>query len=356
MNKYIDSTIVADVLSSTNKKRKGTKKEDKAFLMSRAYSDELTTGEKEGATLLKSYKDMVVDAYKKNQLLHPSKQKEFEEKILDTENGLLISSISIAFKGDTIDKILNFIPEVLYQQNVKLETQSTGLALKSLQLTFPFDENILENSFSSKALKNMPIILYERNEWAKNIFGENPQNSQKKRLEEHLNKLKEFRVISPSHGGGVDLLPLIFELPEHITKEGKIVRRLLLNSVFTLAIENGTPKERFIKSLSVAERSKYLSNKIEWRLSSLLENYYSASYNNIKNDNLAFKIKVDTIIEKIGTEISKKHRNETRTLKAISSSFHNMEQLGIIKKGSFRREGDFYLWDWDKDYFAEREN
>lgn len=345
-----EEEIKIDIFSVKGRKKKKGAKKNNTFFMSKAYSDELTKGETEGAKLIKSYKEHVIDAYKKNQIINPKNEKDFASKLLDVEQGVLISSISKAFKGDTIDKILNYIPQVLYEQNVRYSTQSTGLALNSVQLKLPFEDN-LENVFSERTLKNMPVILYERNEWAKNIFGGKPQNSQKKRLDEHINKLKEFRVISPAHNGGINLLPLIYELPEHITKDGKIIRRLSLNSIFTLAIEKGTPKERFIKSLSVAERSKYLTNKTDWRLSSLLESYYSASYYNIQSGKISFKIGVNTIIEKIGTEIDKKHRHETRTLTAISSSFYNMEQLGIIKKGSFRREGDFYLWDWNKEYF-----
>ena len=259
-------------------KRKELKKKptyDRTFLVTRSFSNSLIASEYESI----KYREDAIETFLNEKGFTEEEKKEAKEKLFMENDSDVISSISRNIKGDTIDRLLNFLPEALYWENI-ISGNSTGLGIiqnKKDDLHYPLFLEVNEKSLEelkNKNIKYKAVIICDSNEWAKQIFcTDKPQRIQKKRLTDTLKKLEEYKVFHSVGDGLFEVMPLVEVRYLVDAKNRSKTYRLTLNPILTLAIKNGIPQEDFVKCMPLKEKIKYSNiNKVYWHLIGYLEN------------------------------------------------------------------------------------
>ena len=341
-----------------NIKTKHAKVKHTSYPIARKYLQELNTPESKEPLIYKDYKEKVVDLVAKSKGCTNAKaKKELEDKILlESENNLL-SSISRKINGDTIDRVLRFLPEILHFESKRYNTISTGLGLRGLnkndgQLSLFLDaeERQLNNSGTDRT--QFPVVEFDCTEWAKHIFDvDKPQTTQKRRLSDTIDKLAEFKTCHPLGNGLFVMMPLIEKKIDFVdTNKGIVKTYLSLNPILSLAIQNGKPKDDFALSPPIRDVVKYLTKKIEWNLYNKLTEMYSYAFGAIKSGRTTHKETIEKIYSELIPEKDYKNNHYTKSKKEINVAFQKMQEIGIIEKGSFQKEGKIFVWEWGKDF------
>lgn len=299
--------------------------------------------------------------------------------------GALIPSLSRQYNGSIMDRVLRALPEILYLQNIEYNQTENGLGLKEILSReerirlFAWDGMELfaneESESSNFDARKAAIIRYNPREIAKVIYGcTKPQHSQVECIREAIDFLANTPVFFPTDdGSGYFYRTLINKQKAGYTsKENPNIdfELMQLAPIFTCALlpaKNGGQKgkEALVWHIPTATASKVLgSSPKEWRLLAFLEYKYSFAYTDVKKAAAEGRTekhieKIESVLTAITTEEQlatnrEGSRNRAKLDKEVTGYFANMVKLGLIKEGTFKREGTNYIWEWGTSYLLSK--
>lgn len=340
----------------------------------RKYEIERLRTTQEGAALLPIYKEEISAGLNRAAADGTISKREAERLIGEihiAEQGreeALLSTLRVN-SGITMEKVLRFIPEEVYRQNLQLQALSDGTAYRALKgksgdtqlsLFFEMEEQSGDTIRNAKA----PVLRYNAREWVKIICGTtNPKNSQIRQIDSVIEKLSNFRIYYPL-GDGQYLFRTLIQRTKAGVLDAKrgIYEYITLSPYLTLALAKGKrggllADTEVVWKLPLSEANKVLGKaSIEWALLDYLELLYSYAYSDIKKasaqgSELPHKEEKAKLLSKLLGEsatktYSSRSSNKDRNLKGLASAFAKMEELGYIAKGSFKEEKSFYSWRW----------
>jgi hypothetical protein len=337
----------------------------------RSYSEEYLRSKQEAATLMPIYKEGIVKALQERQKgrLTDKQAKEIEDKIIVIQDGkadAILSSLSHTATGVTMDRVLRFIPELLFRENSRLRTLTEGTAYRAIvpqedtQLSL-FLENE-EKAFS----KGTAILRYSSREWAKLIYNKsNPLPKEEGFIERVIEQLSETKLYYPLGGGKYAYTPLIWRSNTGVIDtqdaDGLNYEYIRLHPLFTLALTESkrgiVGDKEVVWHLPIKYIGTLLTKQVEYRLLEDLENRYSYAKGDIKaaaakGEKVVGRANRESLLSIVyaGKEITLK-KNPSRIRKDIAAAFAKMVQVGIIEEGTFKEDKSNYVWVWSPNYF-----
>lgn len=338
----------------------------------RTYSDEYLRSKQEAGSLMPVYKEDIIRALRERQkgYLSDSKAKETEDKIIVIQDGkadAILSTLSHSATGVTMDRVLRFIPELLFRENSRLRTLSEGTAYRAISPKEDTQLSLFVEAEEKAYSSGTAILRYSSREWAKLIYNKsNPLPKEEGFIERVVEQLSQTKIYYPLGGGKYAYWPLIWRSNTGVLDtqdaDGLSYEYIRLHPLFTLALTEGkkgiTGDKEVVWHLPMRYIGAKLTKQIEYRLLEELENRYSRAKGDIraaeaKGEKVVGRANKEKLLSIVyaGKEITLK-KNPKRVRQDIASAFAKMEEVaGIIEKGSFKEEKDNYIWRWNPDYF-----
>lgn len=335
----------------------------------RSYGVEYLKSKEEETLSVAMYKSELLKALQERE---PNKAN--EENIIivqsDTTNAIL-STLARSTSGVTMDRVLRFIPELLYRQNKNLATISDGRAYRAInstdtQLSLFVEAEEGENKTAD--ISKTAIVKYNSREWAKFIYDKsNPQPTEVKLIEKVIDKLTQTKIYFPLGGGKYAYSPLIWRSNTGIIDtqdiEGDNYEYLRLHPLFTLALtecKKGIYADKeIIWHAPISVTAKLLTKSLEYRLLEKMELLYSYAKEAIrvadkKDKRVEHKENKEKLLQVVCVaDIASIKKNKSRIIKDLYTAFNKMEQIGIIVEGSFKEDKNNYIWEWSPNYFKK---
>lgn len=350
-------------------------KELTSYPSPRSFDIEYLKSRQEASALMPVYKEEIVRALKERQerqkgrLSDSQAIKEIEDKIIviqDGNAGTILSTLSHSATGVTMDRVLRFIPELLYRENSRLRTLSQGTAYRAIS---PKEDTQL-SLFVETEEKSLPttdtaILKYSSREWAKMIYNKsNPRPNEEEYIERVVEQLSQTKIYYPLGGGKYAYAPLIWRSNTGVLDtqdaDGLSFEYIKLNPLFTLALTESKGKisgAEVVWHAPIRAISSLLTKPIEYRLLNKLELLYSYAHSAIKEKASKGEIEEhsedkEKLLSIVSTaDLASLKKNKSRIVKDLLTAFAKMEQIGIIAEGTFREKGKSYIWGWNPEYF-----
>lgn len=340
----------------------------------RSFDIEYLKSRQEAYSLMPVYKEEIVRALKERQenqkgRLSDSQAKEIEDKIIVIQDGkadTILSTLSHSATGVTMDRVLRFIPELLYRENSRLRTLSQGTAYRAIS---PKEDTQL-SLFVETEEKSLPttgsaILKYSSREWAKMIYNKsNPRPNEEEYIERVVDQLSQTKIYYPLGRGKYAYAPLIWRSNVGVLDtqdaDGLSYEYIRLNPLFTLALTESKGKisgSEVVWHAPIRAISSLLTKPIEYRLLNKLELLYSYAHSAIKEKASKGEIEEhsedkEKLLSIVSTaDLASLKKNKSRIVKDLLTAFAKMEQIGIIAEGTFREKGKSYIWGWAPEYF-----
>ena len=151
------------------------KKDISSYPSPRAYSEEYLKTKDEETAIMPVYKEEIVRALRKRQggCITEAQAKEIEDKIIVIQDGktdAILSTLSHSATGVTMDRVLRFLPELLYRENTKLKTLSEGTAYRAISPKEDTQLSLFVETEEKALSSGTAILKYSSREWAKLIY------------------------------------------------------------------------------------------------------------------------------------------------------------------------------------------
>ena len=337
----------------------------------RAYSEEYLKTKDEETAIMPVYKEEIVRALRKRQggCLTEAQAKEIEDKIIVIQDGkrdAILSTLSRSATGVTMDRVLRFLPELLYRENTKLKTLSEGTAYRAISPKEDTQLSLFVETEEKALSSGTAILKYSSREWAKLIYNKsNPLPKEEGFIDRVVEQLSQTKIYYPLGGGKYAYTPLIWRSNTGVIDtqdaDGLNYEYIRLHPLFTLALTEG---KRGIKGdapivwhAPIRIVGSILTKTIEYRLLDRLEYLYSYAHSNIKAKAATGEIEMhseskDKLLSIVSTaDAASLKKNKSRIIKDILTAFAKMEQIGIIANGTFKEDKSNYIWGWNPDFF-----
>lgn len=337
----------------------------------RAYSEEYLKTKDEETAIMPVYKEELVRVLRERQggCLTEAQAKEIEDKIIVIQDGktdAILSTLSHSATGVTMERVLRFIPELLYRENTKLKTLSEGTAYRAIS---PKEDTQLslfvEAEEKAVSSGRTAILKYSSREWAKMIYNKsNPRPNEEEYIERVVEQLSQTKIYYPLGGGKYAYTPLIWRSNTGVIDtqdaDGLNYEYIRLHPLFTLALTENKGKisgAEVVWHAPMRITSPLLTKPIEYRLLNKLELLYSYAHSAIKAKAATGEIEMhseskDKLLSIVSTaDAASLKKNKSRIVKDLLTAFAKMEQIGIIAKGTFKENKSNYIWGWNPDFF-----
>ena len=346
------------------------KKDISSYPSPRAYSEEYLKTKDEETAIMPVYKEEIVRALIKRQggCITEAQAKEIEDKIIVIQDGkadAILSTLSRSATGVTMERVLRFIPELLYRENTKLKTLSEGTAYRAISPKEDTQLSLFVEAEEKALSSGTAILKYSSREWAKMISQKsNPRPNEEEYIERVVEQLSQTKIYYPLGGGKYAYTPLIWRSNTGVIDtqdaDGLNYEYIRLHPLFTLALTENKGKisgAEVVWHAPMRVTSPLLTKPIEYRLLNKLELLYSYAHSAIKAKAATGEIemhseskdKLLSIVSTAGAASLKK--NKSRIVKDLLTAFAKMEQIGIIAKGTFKENKSNYIWGWNPDFF-----
>ena len=336
----------------------------------RAYSEEYLKTKDEETAIMPVYKEEIVRALRKRQggCLTEAQAKEIEDKIIVIQDGkrdAILSTLSRSATGVTMDRVLRFLPELLYRENTKLKTLSEGTAYRAISPKEDTQLSLFVEAEGKALSSGTAILKYSSREWAKMISQKsNPRPNEEEYIERVIEQLSQTKIYYPLGGGKYAYNPLIWRSNTGVIDtqdaDGLNYEYIRLHPLFTLALTENKGKisgAEVVWHAPMRVTSPLLTKPIEYRLLSKLELLYSYAHSAIKAKAATGEIEMhseskDKLLSIVSTaDAASLKKNKSRIVKDLLTAFAKMEQIGIIAKGTFKENKSNYIWGWNPDFF-----
>lgn len=347
------------------------KKDISSYPSPRAYSEEYLKTKDEETAIMPVYKEEIVRALRKRQggCLTEAQAKEIEDKIIVIQDGkrdAILSTLSRSATGVTMDRVLRFLPELLYRENTKLKTLSEGTAYRAISPKEDTQLSLFVETEEKALSSGTAILKYSSREWAKLIYNKsNPLPKEEGFIDRVVEQLSQTKIYYPLGGGKYAYTPLIWRSNTGVIDtqdaDGLNYEYIRLHPLFTLALTEG---KRGIKGdapivwhAPIRIVGSILTKTIEYRLLDRLELLYSYAHSAIKAKAATGEIEMhseskDKLLSIVSTaDAASLKKNKSRIIKDILTAFAKMEQIGIIANGTFKEDKSNYIWGWNPDFF-----
>lgn len=335
----------------------------------RSYSAEYLKSRQEAGSLIPIYKQEIVRALQERLKgrLSDRQAKDIEDKIIVIQDGkadAILSTLSHSATGVTMDRVLRFIPELLYRENSRLRTLSEGTAYRAISPKEDTQLSLFVQAEEQAMSRGTAIVRYSSREWAKLIYDKsNPLPKEEGFIERVVEQLSQTTLYYPLGGGKYAFAPLIWRSNTGVIDtqdaDGLNYEYIRLHPLFTLALTENKGKisgGEVVWHAPIRLVGSVLTKSIEYRLLERLEYLYSYAHSAIKakaskgetEEHRENKEQLLSIVSTADTASLKK--NKSRILADITTAFAKMEQIGIIAKGSFKEDRNNYIWRWAPDY------
>ena len=363
---------ISSTTGTTAPQRLIKEKDISSYPSPRTYSDEYLRSKQEAGSLMPVYKEEIVRALRERQKgsLSDKQAKDIEDKIIVIQDGkadAILSTLSHSATGVTMDRVLRFIPELLFRENSRLRTLSEGTAYRAISPKEDTQLSLFVEAEEKAYSSGTAILRYSSREWAKLIYDKsNPLPKEEGFIERAVEQLSQTKLYYPLGGGKYAYMPLIWRSNTGVLDtqdaDGLSYEYIRLHPLFTLALTEGkkgiTGDKEVVWHLPMRYIGAKLTKQIEYRLLEELENRYSRAKGDIraaeaKGEKVVGRANKEKLLSIVyaGKEITLK-KNPKRVKQDIASAFAKMEEVaGIIEKGSFKEEKDNYIWRWNPDYF-----
>lgn len=360
-------------ISMAPKTEKAEVKDIPSYPSPRSFSEEYLKSREEAGSLIPKYKAEILRALqeRKSRAFSAEQAKEIESKIIVVEAGkadAILSSLSHSATGVTMDRVLRFIPELLYTENNRLRTLPQGTAYRAISPKEDTQLSLFVQAEEQAQLANSqgaPILRYNNREWAKRIYNKsNPKPNEEGYIEKVVEQLSQTKIYYPLGGGKYAYAPLIWRSNTGVLDtqdaDGLNYEYIRLNPLFTLALTENKGKisgGEVVWHAPIRLVGSVLTKSIEYRLLERLEYLYSYAHSAIKakaskgeiEEHSEDKEKLLSIVSTADAASLKK--NKSRIVKDLLTAFVKMEEeIGIIAKGTFREKGKNYIWGWAPDF------
>lgn len=349
-------------------------KELTSYPSPRSFDIEYLKSRQEASFLMPVYKEEIVRALKARQenqkgRLSDKQAKDIEDKIIVVQDGkadAILSTLSHSATGVTMDRVLRFIPELLYRENTKLKTLSKGTAYRAISNKGDTQLSLfVETEEKSSPTTDTAILKYSSREWAKMIYNKsNPRPNEEEYIERVVDQLSQTKIYYPLGGGKYAYWPLIWRSNTGVLDtqdaDGLNYEYIRLHPLFTLALTEGKGKisgAEVVWHAPIRAISSLLTKPIEYRLLNKLELLYSYAHSAIKEKASKGEIEEhsedkEKLLSIVSTaDLASLKKNKSRIVKDLLTAFAKMEQIGIIAEGTFREKGKSYIWGWNPEYF-----
>ena len=362
--------------TSGTTKEKTIRREDSitSYPSPRAFGEEYLRTQAEEAALIPVYKEEIVRALQERQKgrLSDRQAKDIEDKIIVIQDGkadAILSTLSHSATGVTMDRVLRFIPELLYRENSRLRTLSEGTAYRAISPKEDTQLSLFVEAEEKALSTGTAILKYSSREWAKLIYNKsNPLPKEEGFIERVIKQLSETKIYYPLGGGKYAYTPLIWRSDTGILDtqdaDGLNYEYIRLHPLFTLALTEGRGGAKADKEVvwhaPISLVGSVLTKSIEYRLLYRLELLFSYAKAQIKAaDSKGEKEKhtenKDKLLSVVSTaDAASLKKNKSRILQDIHTAFAKMEQIGIIEAGSFKEDKVNYYWVWSPSYLSSR--
>lgn len=354
--------------SGTTKPSK--EKELTSYPSPRSYSVEYLKSKQEAASLMPLYKEEIVRALQERQKgrLSDRQAKDIEDKIIVIQDGkadAILSTLSHSATGVTMDRVLRFIPELLYRENSRLRTLSQGTAYRAISPKEDTQLSLFIEAEEQAMSKGTAIVRYSSREWAKLIYDKsNPLPKEEGFIERVIEQLSQTKIYYPLGAGKYAYSPLIWRSNTGVLDtqdaDGLNYEYIRLHPLFTLALTESkkgiTGDAPITWHAPIRLVGSLLTKTIEYRLLERLELLYSYAYSTIKakaskGETEEHRENKEQLLSIVSTaDAASLKKNRSRILADITTAFAKMQQIGIIVEGSFKEDKNNYIWRWAPDY------
>lgn len=346
------------------------KKDISSYPSPRAYSEEYLKTKDEETAIMPVYKEEIVRVLRERQggCITEAQAKEIEDKIIVIQDGktdAILSTLSHSATGVTMERVLRFIPELLYRENTKLKTLSEGTAYRAISPKEDTQLSLFVEAEEKALSSGTAILKYSSREWAKLIYNKsNPLPKEEGFIDRVVEQLSQTKIYYPLGGGKYAYTPLIWRSNTGVIDtqdaDGLNYEYIRLHPLFTLALTENKGKisgAEVVWHAPMRVTSPLLTKLIEYRLLSKLELLYSYAHSAIKAKAATGEIEMhseskDKLLSIVSTaDAASLKKNKSRIVKDLLTAFAKMEQIGIIANGTFKENKNNYIWGWNPDFF-----
>lgn len=352
---------------------KSKKGDGSPFAANRTMWEELNKSEAEEKRLMPYMKELVIETLSREM---GDNKKALENKIIDIGNDANVAILSSLThenrKSITRIRVLRYITEELFRQNIKLDTRRDGRALRAhaknnqqLQLFFGVEDDMPKY----KDWEKTAIITYNARDWARAIYAtNNPQTKQVKDVEKTITELTEKRIMREVGNGYAALSPLLELMPHSVvdTKQKKLTQFIRLHPLFTIALTRGDNGTGYVECVPSIIANRELSKEIEYKLLMQLEIWRTSAKQNIEKAAKEGKKHPHHVLRNNLLKTIASEHKYTRTDKSggshlnrlevdVENAFKKMERIGIIEQNSFKVDGDEYKFNWNDNLCTDAE-